>query len=215
MTDHLSKYHTKFNEEWMGFNPTLMFIVVCVVYGVLLFAKRVFIIDTIAAFEILNERGDIWVFDIVYSIQYFSIPVFLAWKLTWTTLLLWIGSFMFGYRLHFNRIWKMVLLMETLFFLPEIIKIVWFTVFDSNPEYQDYVAFYPLSLINLFDYTQLDQKWHYPLKVVNLFELCYIPMLILGIYFMSGKSLRISSLIVLTTYAPFFLLWLGFYVLVY
>ena len=215
MTDRLSTYRKKFLEEWFDFSGAGMFLIICLTYIALLFVKRVFIIDTIAAFEVLNERGDIWVFDILYGIQYLSVPVFLAWKWTWTTLTLWIGCFMFGYRLHYNQLWKMVMLSEIFFFLPEIVKVLWFTLFYTDPNYHDYMAFYPFSLINLFDYTQIDPKWHYPLKSINLFELLYWPILILGIYFLSGKKLNISAYIVASTYILFFFVWLLFYVAVY
>lgn len=215
MTERLSKYRKTFIEEWFNFNSLGMFIIICFTYIALLFVKRVFIIDSIAAFEILNERGDIWVFDIIYSIQYLSVPIFLAWKWTWTTLVLWIGCFMFGYRIHFNQLWKMVMLTELFFFLPEMLKVVWFSLFFSDPNYNDYLAFYPISLVNFFDYTQIDSKWLYPLKSINLFEFIYWPLLTLGIYFISGKNLKISAYIVLSSYVLFFFVWLGFYVLVY
>ncbi|GAB4234817.1 MAG: hypothetical protein Tsb0034_08650 [Ekhidna sp.] len=215
MTERLSKYRQQFLDEWFGFNGVGMFIIICLIYIALLFVKRIFIIDTIAAFEILNERGDIWVFDLIYSVQYLSVPIFLGWKWTWTTLTLWIGSFMFGYRLHFNQLWKMVMLSEVVFFLPEITKVIWYSLFYSDPTYQDYQAFYPFSLLTLFDYTKISPQWIYPLKALNLFELLYWPVLIVGIYFLSGKKLRIAAYIVLTTYILFFLVWLLFYAMVY
>ncbi|WP_436515247.1 hypothetical protein [Ekhidna sp. To15] len=215
MTNRLSKYRKQFLEDWFEFNGVGMFIIICLAYIALLFVKRIFIIDSIAAFEVLNERGDIWVFDILYGIQYLSVPVFLAWKWTWTTLTLWIGCFMFGYRLHYNQLWKMVMLAEIFFFLPEIAKVLWFTLFYTDPDYNDYMAFYPLSLINLVDYTQIAPKWHYPLKSINVFEILYWPVLVLGIYFLSGKKLSISAYIVASTYALFFIVWLFFYVAVY
>ena len=215
MTERLSKYRKQFLEEWFDFNGAGMFFVICLTYIALLFVKRIFIIDSIAAFEVLNERGDIWVFDILYGIQYLSVPLFLAWKWTWTTLTLWIGSFMFGYRLHFNQLWKMVMLAEIFFFLPEIVKVLWFTLVYTDPDYNDYMAFYPFSLINLVDYTQIDPKWHYPLKSINLFEILYWPVLVLGIYFLSGKKLKISFYIVASTYIIFFIIWIFFYAAVY
>ena len=215
MTDWLSKFRKEFNESWFSFNSVGMFLIICLVYMALHLVKRVFIIDSIAAFEILNERGDLWVFDIIYNIQYLSVPIFLAWKWTWTTLTLWIGCFMFGYRLHFNQIWKIVMFAEILFFLPEILKVVWFSFFYTDPNYNDYMAFYPFALINFFDYTQVDPKWLYPLKSLNLFELFYWPLLAIGIYLVGGKKLRISGLIVLTTYVLMYFAWLGFYLLVY
>lgn len=215
MTKTLDKYRKRFLEDWFDFNFAGLFMVVCLVYMALLFLKRIFIIDSIAAFEVLNERGDIWVFDILYGIQYLSVPIFLAWKFTWTTLCLWIGSFMFGYRLHFNRLWKLVLLCEIFFFLPEIFKILYYTLFYSDPSYHDYVAFYPFSLINLVDYTTVAAKYHYPLKSLNIFEVMYWPVLMIGIYFLSGKQWKISVYIVFSTYVLFFLLWLLFYIAVY
>jgi hypothetical protein len=215
MTERLTKYRKQFLEDWFDFNGLGMFFIICLTYIALLFVKRIFIIDSIAAFEVLNERGDIWVFDILYGIQYLSVPIFLAWKWTWTTLTMWIGCFMFGYRLHFNQLWKMVMLAEIVFFLPEIVKVLWFTLFYTDPDYNDYMAFYPFSLINLVDYTQIDPKWQYPLKSINIFEILYWPVLVFGIYFLSGKNLKISSYIVLSTYVLFFLIWLFFYVAVY
>ncbi|MFK7952777.1 MAG: hypothetical protein AB8B73_07995 [Ekhidna sp.] len=215
MTEGLIKYRKRFLEDWFDFNGTAMFLILCLVYFALLFVKKVFIIDSIAAFEILNERGDMWVFDIIYNIQYLSIPVFLTWKFLWTTLFLWIGCFMFGYRLHFNKLYKLVMLLEIFFFLPEILKIIWFTLFFSDPDYNDYMAFYPFSLINLVDYTQIEPNWHYPLKSLNIFEILYWPLMILGVYFLSGKSLKISTYIVSSSYVLFFLIWLVFYVIVY
>lgn len=215
MREGLIKYRKKFLDEWFDFNGIGMFIILCLAYFALLFVKKIFIVDTIAAFEILNERGDMWVFDIIYNVQYLSIPIFLTWKFIWTTLFLWIGCFMFGYRLHFNKLFKMVMLMEIFFFLPEILKILWFTLIYSDPDYNDYMAFYPFSLINLVDYTQIDPKWHYPLKAINLFELLYWPLMIFGIYFISGKNLKISMYIVSSSYILFFILWLFFYIMVY
>ena len=215
MTDKLSKYRNSFLENWFSFATAGMYLIICLVYMALLFVKRIFIIDTIAAFEVLNERGDLWVFDIIYNIQYLSVPLFLAWKWTWTSLTLWIGCFMFGYRIHFNQLWKLVMFAELVFFLPELLKVVWYSFFFNDPSYNDYLAFYPFSIINLVDYTQIAPKWLYPLKALNLFELLYWPALALGIYFLSGKKLKISAYIVLTTYILFFFVWLAFYVLVY
>jgi len=215
MTERLSRYRKQFLEEWFAFSSPMMYVVISLTYIALLFVKRIFIIDEIAAFEVLNERGDIWMFDLIYSIQYLSVPIFLSWKWIWTTLVLWIGCFMFGYRIHFNQLWKLVMLLEIFFFIPEILKVIWFSVFYTDPSYFDYLAFYPFSLINFFDYTKIAARWVYPLKALNLFEPVYWYLMAYGIYFISGKKLKISFYIVLSSYALFFLVWLGFYAIVY
>lgn len=215
MTHRIARYKKRFLENWFSFNSIGLFFIVCLFYATLLFVKKTFIIDAIAAFEVLNESGDLWVFNIIYSIQYVSIPVFLAWKFAWTSLALWIGSFLFGYRLHFNQLWKLVLLTESWFFLPELVKIIWFTFVQTDPSYADYTSFYPLSIMNFLDRETLAAHLHYPAKAINLFEVGYWFILIIGIYLLSGKKLNISFYIVLSSYTLLFLLWLGFYALVY
>lgn len=213
--DWLIQRREKFLSDWYNFNVNVFFLLLSFIYISLLFLKRIFILDNIAAFDILQERGDLWIFDIFYGLQYFSVPLFLIWKLTLTTFLLWIGSFMFGYKLTFRQIWKWVMFCELVFVAPEILKIFWFTLFSPDPNYQDYLAFYPFSLLNFFDHTSVSQKFHYPLKSINLFEVVYFLALTLGIYILSNKRLNTSSYIVLSSYVLFYIVWLGFYSLVY
>ncbi len=215
MTDRLKHHRQEFLNNWFSFSPHWLFALIALTYAILFYIKRIFIIDEIAAFEVLNERGDMWMFDVFYSIQYMSIPIFLMWKWTWTTLLLWIGCFMYGYRIYFAQLWKLVMLAEILFFIPEILKVIWLPIFYTDPNYFDYQAFYPLSVLHFFDHTYLDQRWIYPLKSLNLFEPIYWILLVIGIYFISSKKLKTSFLIVFSSYVLFFFLWIGFYLLVY
>ncbi|MEM6379281.1 MAG: hypothetical protein AAF705_13815 [Bacteroidota bacterium] len=215
MQASLHKYRAKFLDDWYDFNSLGLFFFICFTYVVLLLIKQMFIIEGIAAFEVLTERGEMWIFDLFFGLQYLSVPVFLLWKWLWTTLLLWIGCFLFGYRLLFRQLWKLVMIAELLFFLPEFGKIIWFTLIETDPNYHDYTAFYPLSLLNLFDYTMLHQKWLYPLKSLNLFELLYWFVLAIGIYFLSGKKLLVSLYINASSYVLFYLIWIAFYLATY
>lgn len=211
----LRKYRTSFLEDWFSLNGPAYFAILCLLYFAAFLIKRLFILDSIAAFEILQERGEMWVMDIFFGLQYLSVPVFLAWKFTITSFLLWVGCFLFGYRITYAQLWKMVMLMELVFIIPELLKVVWFTVFQTDPTYHDYVAYYPLSLINFFDYQQLADKWHYPLKALNAFEGIYWAALIAGIYWLSNKKLSISAVIVSVSYVFLFLVWIGYYLIVY
>ncbi len=205
----------KFLADWYNFNVLTFFLLLCFLYIALLFLKRIFIIDDIAAFEVLQTRGEFWIIDLFFGLQYLSVPVYLLWKFLFTTFLLWIGCFMFGYKLTFNQLWKWILFSELIFIIPEVLKVIWLTVVVSEPSFEDYQAFYPLSMINIIPYEQVSARWHYPLKALNLFEVAYQLMLIFGIFILSGKKLRISTYVVLSTYSLFFIVWLGFYVLVY
>lgn len=211
----LRKYRESFLEDWFSLNGPAYFAILCLLYFTAFLIKRMFIIDNIAAFEILQERGEMWIMDLFFGLQYLSVPLFLAWKFTITAFIMWVGCFLFGYRLSYAQLWKMVMVLELLFIIPELLKVVLFTSIYADPDYHDYVAYYPLSLINLFDYHQLPDRWHYPLKALNLFEALYWGLLVAGVYWLSNKSLRISSYITISSYVLFFLFWLLYYVLVY
>lgn len=202
-------------DDWYSMNPVGFFLILCLIYGCMFFIKRLFILNEIAAFEIMQERGEMWIMDLFLNLQYLSIPLFLAWKFTITSFTVWVGCFLFGYRITFAQLWKLIMILELVFIIPEILKIFWFTMFQTDPDYQDVIAFYPLSLINLFDYQSLNPKWLYPLKSLNVFEILYWGLLIAGIYWVSGKKLNQARNIVLSSYVLFFLLWLAYFIMAY
>ena len=211
----LIRYRKDFFENWYQFDSKLFFIILCVLYLLIYILKRTFVIADIAAFEILQERGEMWIFDLFFGVQYLSVPFFIAFRITITSLTLWIGCFMFGYRITYKEMWRWVMFAELIFVVPEFIKLFWFILAGSDPNYHDIVAFYPLSMMNLVDYTLIDQMYHYPLKALNLFEVIYWYVLMIGIYFLSNKKWSISVLIVSTSYILIFFLWLIYYLMVY
>ncbi len=205
----------RFINDWYQLSGKAFFIVLCLLYFATFTIKGTFIIDGIAAFEVLQERGEMWIMNLFFGLQYLAVPLFLAWKFTLTAFVLWVGCFLFGYRITYAQLWKMVMIMDLVFVIPELLKVVWFTLFHTDPNYHDYVAYYPASLMNLFDYQNLPPRFHYPLKALNLFELIYWGLLTCGVYWLSHKKLSISALIVSCSYLLCFLLWLGYFVLVH
>ncbi|MDH5609544.1 MAG: hypothetical protein OEY56_08690 [Cyclobacteriaceae bacterium] len=211
----LSNHREKFLEDWFQFHSAAFFTLICLLYAALFLLKRIFILSDIAAFEVLQERGEMWIFDVISAIKYLTVPFFLAWKFTVTAFVLWVGCFLFGYRILFSTLWKWVLFCELLFLVPEFLKFLYFLFMPGDPSYQEFVAFYPLSLMHFVDFQKIPQAYHYPLKALNLFEFFYVYALAVGVYFLSNKNWNISVWIVGSTYGLFFLLWLGFYIVVY
>jgi hypothetical protein len=211
----LIKYREDFFENWYQFDSKLFFIILCVIYLLIFLLKRTFIFSDIAAFEILQERGEMWVFDLFFGVQYISVPFFIAWRITLTSFILWIGCFMFGYRIIYSELWRWVMFSELVFIVPEFLKFFWFLFSSGDPVYQDIVAFYPLSLMNFVNHTSVERMFHYPLKALNFFELVYWFVLMIGVYYLSNKKWRISVLIVSTSYIFIFFLWLAYYLMVY
>ncbi|MEL7147159.1 MAG: hypothetical protein AAFO69_12370, partial [Bacteroidota bacterium] len=126
MNNQTNEIARRFREEWFHFNSLLFFLLLCLISVLLLVFKKTYIIDGLAAFEILNERGESGLINLVFGFQYLSVPLFYLWKISITTVFLWMSSFFFGYRLLYRQLWKLVMVAEIFFIVPELAKIVFF-----------------------------------------------------------------------------------------
>ncbi len=197
------------------FDKRLFFVLICLIAFLLLFLKQNFIEGQIAAFEILEEEGRMGLFNVINTLAYFAIPVVYLFKFTVTAFVLWIGCFMYGYKVPYRKVWQVVMIAEVIFFVPEVIKIFYFTTIENDPDYFQVQAYYPLSLIQLYDFTELEKQLHYPFKAINFFEVIYWGLLVLGIHLVTLKNFSIAIAIVFSSYVLVFFLWLWFYTIVY
>ena len=181
----------------------------------LLLIKKNFIESGTAAFEVLDSRGQMGIFQLFNTLQYISIPLFYLWKFTIIAFLLWMGSFAFGYKIPFRKCWQVAMIAETIFFIPELMKLGHFMFGPDDPNLFDIKAYYPLSLINLYDYTQLDPRYLYPLKSLNIFEVIYWGLLVYGLHLAAKKDFWVAFGSILSSYVLIYFLWLWFYVSVY
>lgn len=193
----------------------LLFILLCLCTLVLLYIKISFIENETAAFEFLQDRPEGTVLRIINGLKYLSIPIVYLWKFTVIAFVIWVGCFMFGYRVSYAQCWGVVIGSEFIFLIPEVLKILWFFVVETDPNYHDIRAFYPFSLMQLVDYDSIDKRWAYPLRALNLFEVGYWFLLTAGIHHYAQKEKKVVWLIVACSYILLFFLWLGFYVIVY
>jgi hypothetical protein len=191
------------------------FLLLCLLTFLLLFIKKNFIEYEITAFQILDERGQMGLFKALSALQYLSVPIIYLVKFTFIGFFIWVGCFGFGYRVTYSECWHIVMVSEIIFVLPEIIRIFWFLFFETDPNFAQVRAFYPLSLMNFFDHETLTDKWHYPMKSLNLFEIVYWLFLIAGIYVKSQKVYRQSVIIGLFGYIIPFIFWLWYYTIIY
>lgn len=191
------------------------FLIICLLTFLVLFIKKTFIEYEITAFQILDERGELGMFKVISSLQYLSIPAIYLVKFTIIAFFIWVGCFGFGYRVTYSDCWHIVMVSEIIFIVPELIKVFWFMIFETDPIFAEVRAFYPLSLMNLFDFETVENKWHYPLKSLNIFEVIYWFFLVAGIYIKSQKIYRQSMIIGLFGYVLPFIFWLGYYTIIY
>ncbi len=197
------------------YDKRALFILLCVMSIFLLYVKKSFIENETAAFEFLADKGQAGILQMISALQMFSIPLIYLWKFTVIGFVLWVGCFMFGFRITYSQCWGVVLVSECVFLVPELIKISWFLFVETDPRLYDVRAFYPLSLMNLFDYYTLDTRYSYPLRALNVWEVIYWFVLVSGLHFFTRRQKKYAWIIVLGSYIPIFLLWLWFYIIVY
>ena len=196
-------------------NKRLTFILLCLITFLLLYVKKAFIENETAAFEFLQDRPEGGILQLISALQFLTIPFIYLWKFTVIAFVIWVGCFMFGYRVTYSQCWGITVVSEFVFVVPELIKIGWFIFIQTDPNLLDIRAFYPFSLMNFFDYSEIDPKFAYPLKALNLFEILYWVILVTGVHFFARKQKKQAWIIVLCSYVLIFFMWLLFYLVVY
>jgi hypothetical protein len=193
----------------------LLFALLCLATLLLLFIKISFIENETAAFEFLQDRPEGAILKVINGLKYLSIPFVYLWKFTVIAFVIWVGCFMFGYKVTYRQCWGVVIGAEFIFLLPEVLKIIWFMTVDTDPTYHDIRAFYPFSFIHFVDYSAIDLRYAYPLRALNAFEIMYWFLLVNGIHHYARKEKRYVWIIVSCSYILLFALWLIFYIIVY
>src|SRR5690606_21793957 len=92
-----------------GADKRLLFILLVLSTLVLLFVKIAFIENETAAFEFLQDRPEGAVLRIINGLKYLSVPFVYLWKFTVIAFVIWVGCFMFGYRVTYSQCWGVVI----------------------------------------------------------------------------------------------------------
>ncbi len=206
------------NSSVFDSDKKLTFIVLGLISALLLYIKIAFIEQETAAFEFLQDRPEGTVLKAVSALQFFSIPFIYLWKFTVIGFVLWVGCFLFGYRITFSQCWSVAMVAEFIFIIPELLKISWFLFVRTDPTIPEIKALYPLSLMNFFDYNTVAKQYAYPLRALSVFEILYVLILVRGVNYFAFKAHKQNKAtwwIVSCSYVLIFALWLIFYVIVY
>src|SRR6185369_12773486 len=118
--------HDQSQTSLFSSDKRLTFITLCLISVLLLYVKIFFIEYETAAFEFLQDRPEGMILKLLSGLKFFSIPFVYLWKFTVIGFVLWVGCFLFGYRITFSQCWSVVMAAEFVFILPELIKIFWF-----------------------------------------------------------------------------------------
>jgi hypothetical protein len=193
----------------------LLFLLLCILSAFLLYFKIAFIESETAAFEFLQDRPEGQILVLLNSLEVIAIPLVFLWKFTVIAFVIWVGCFMFGYRVTYAKCWGVVIVAEYIFLLPDLLRIIWFMTIKTDPNYHEIRSFYPLSIIQLIPSESISPRWAYPLRALNIFEILYWFLLVSGIHQVAKKDKKYVWIIVSCSYILLFFLWLGFYAIVY
>lgn len=147
-----------------------------------------------------------------YWLQYVLYILFESISLLFGTLLLCLGAFLFNLKLSFNKCLKVCIIGSFVFFLPHIIKIIWFTLVEEEATLAAIRSFYPLSLLTFFDRATLPYWLVYPIFSVSITRITYFVVLIIAMKKVFESSYKTISSLVLSVMGAWWLIWTVFIV---
>lgn len=110
-------------------------------------------------------------------LTYLLMPIFYLLKFLLLSMWLLCGAILFSKKISFRQIFKVVIIAEFIWLIPSFLALIWFGFIDTNYSLIDIQNFQPLSLLSLFDASEVEPWLIYPLKSINLFEVGYVTVL--------------------------------------
>lgn len=202
--------------------PNMRTFTVILFYSMALFAVNYLLIDIedLVLHQLLTQEyleiSETAILETIEQLKYwnkFSVIftfLLLTLKAIIIALILYTGLFFEGLHeaFHLAGLFKIAVYAECILVIAGLVKLIVISTGDYS--YDFLIHYYPLSLLSLFEYGNVNQLFIYPLQVINLFELCYVFLLI---YFLKeemiisfGKSLRI----VVSSYGTAMACWVVF-----
>lgn len=153
-------------------------------------------------YELLDFRKEwFWItYPVKMVIQIIAIQI--------PAILIYLGLYLGNYETSYRKVFKVVLISEFIFFIPLLIKIIWFSFYPVSMEAVRLFA--PLSLFSIFDSDNLKEWLYYPFKVLSIFEVLY--WILLAFLLSKNLSQSIDSMlkVVLGYYVSFLICWIVF-----
>jgi hypothetical protein len=150
-------------------------------------------------------------FQIKYQwVSYLILPVIYLFKLFLLTIVLLSGAIFWNINISFKKLFQIALIAEFLFIIPSLIKFFWFLFIETDFELTNLQTFYPLSLVNFIDVSDVPQWSLYPLQLVNIFEFAYWWILAYGISLVAKERWPKMLGLVASSYGVGLFVWVVF-----
>ena len=201
--------------KYFGLKKSTLFLIIICSHVLIALFSRIILIDELVFYNTYSEQLTYERAMALFAnakrlawIGYVFIPLVLLIKFTLISTVIYIGLFFFenSNLISFGKIFGAVIACEVVFIIAGFVKLFWFYFFAGNYDLNEMSFFYPLSLSNFFDFTEINKIWIFPLQTMNLFQIAYIILLSLGLQLRSGISRAIAEKSVLVSYLPGLLL---------
>jgi hypothetical protein len=171
------------------------------------FSEQLTYDKTMAIFDKVQELS--------WAIYAFT-PIMLFLKISGVSTLIYVGVFFCDLheQISFNKVFRVVFASEIIFIIAGFVKFLWFSFFSGNYTLYDLNFFYPLSIINFFNRTEVNQMWIFPLQTINIFQVIYIILISYGLNKQGGINWAKSEKVVLISYLPGLLIMIAIYMFI-
>ena len=106
-------------------------------------------------------------------VSYLLLPLILLLKISLIAKILDAGIFFIDRKISYGKLFSLVLRAEFIFLGIPVAKFLWFYLVQTDFDLIDLQTFYPLSLMNITGYRNLESYFIYPLQILNIFEVVY------------------------------------------
>ena len=203
----------------VSFDKRLFFLLLCLVNIFALYINNEILLTDEVYYQTYGERIAMEKIDqyinVLHSYQwvgYVMAPLMLLIKIGLISICINIGTLFADYMIGFKKIFKIVLVAESIFVLTNLMRILWLTYFMDVHTMIDIQYFYPLSILSLFDPMTLQSWFIYPMATLNLSELLYFLTLAYGLQIALKTVYDKALTLVLSSYGTGLLIWMFFIV---
>jgi hypothetical protein len=140
-------------------------------------------------------------------LSYALIPILVSVRIFFVVICFSIGGLFFNIENGFKKFFSIATNAEYLLIVPGVVKLLWFSFFQTNYTLTDLQYFSPLSVFNFFNPTEIDPWLVYPLQLLNAFELLYWFVLAYQLKEVLNENLSGSIGFVAKTYGVGLFIW--------
>ncbi len=202
------------HSTFLNTDKRFLFVLICLFASLLTYISQVFFVTEELFYYSLGEQVAIERFEKLWAesqkwawLGYVVLPILYLVKFTLVSFCIVTGALLANVKIGFKRVFQVVLVAEAVFFLPIILRLLWFAFVQPDYQLADLQSFTPLSLANLFDVKYLEIWWVYPFQLANLFEVAYWLLLAYGLHLHTKREYDSMLRLVLSSYGSGLLLW--------